>query len=45
MDDVLELAFPVLRHRLVPNFAAQAENRSADDLIARAIAELPRQRS
>ena len=45
MDDVLELAYPVLRHRLVPNFAAQAENRGADDLIARAIAELPRQRS
>jgi MoxR-like ATPase len=40
LDDVLALALPVLRHRLVPNFAAQSESRTADDLIARAIADL-----
>jgi MoxR-like ATPase len=40
-DDVRHLALPVLRHRLVPSFAAQAEGLSSDDLIRRAIEELP----
>ncbi len=33
LDDVNEIARQVLRHRLVTNFAAEAAERSADDLI------------
>ena len=33
LDDVREIARQVLRHRLVTNFAAEAAERSADDLI------------
>src|SRR5258707_3474797 len=33
LDDVKEVARQVLRHRLVTNFAAEAAERSADDLI------------
>jgi MoxR-like ATPase len=33
LDDVKEIARQVLRHRLVTNFAAEAAERSADDLI------------
>jgi len=32
-DDIRALAAPVLRHRVVTNFAAQAEGYSSDDLI------------
>ncbi len=34
LDDVKEVARQVLRHRLVTNFAAEAAERSADDLMA-----------
>ncbi len=34
-DDVVALAAPVMRHRLLLSFAAEAEGRSADDVIAR----------
>ncbi|QDT33827.1 AAA family ATPase [Thalassoglobus polymorphus] len=40
-DDVEILAFPVLRHRIVPTFNAEAEGVSVDDLIRRLIRELP----
>ena len=33
-DDVIALAAPVMRHRLLLSFAAEAEGRSADDVIA-----------
>jgi MoxR-like ATPase len=36
--DIDALAAPVLRHRIVPTFAAQAEGLSADALIARLVA-------
>lgn len=39
-DDILALAGPVLRHRLVPSFAAQSEGLREDDLILRALDEL-----
>jgi len=42
LDDVTILALPVLRHRIVPSFAAQAEGLSSDDIIRRAIDELPK---
>ena len=33
-EDVIALAGPVLRHRLLLSFAAEAEQKSADDAIA-----------
>ena len=36
------LAYPVLRHRIVPTFNAEAEGVSVDDLIRRLLKELPR---
>lgn len=41
LDDVKALAFPVLRHRIVPTFNAEAEGISVDDLIQRLLDEVP----
>lgn len=41
-DDVEILALPVLRHRIVPTFSAEAEGVSVDDLISRLLRELPK---
>lgn len=41
-DDVETLALPVLRHRIVPTFNAEAEGVSVDDLIRRLLRELPK---
>ncbi len=38
LDDVADVALPVLRHRVVVNFAAEAANRSATD-VCRQLAE------
>lgn len=40
-DDVEALALPVLRHRIVPTFNAEAEGVSVDDLIRRLLKEIP----
>ena len=40
-DNVAAVAPPVFRHRLIPNFAAQSEGLSADDIIEKIIAEIP----
>lgn len=40
-DDILALALPVLRHRIVPTFNAEAEGVSVDGLIQRLIQEVP----
>ena len=37
IDDVKSLALPVLRHRVLPNFNAEAEGVSVDDIINRVI--------
>ncbi len=42
IEDIEALALPALRHRLVPTFTAEAEGMSNDDLIRRALAEVPR---
>ena len=34
-DDILALAAPVLRHRLILSFAAEAEGVSPDQVVAR----------
>jgi MoxR-like ATPase len=40
LDDVRSVAAPVLRHRLVTNFHAEAEGVSRDDLIAELVESL-----
>jgi MoxR-like ATPase len=39
IDDVQTLAHPVLRHRIVPTFAAEADGITVDDLVTRLIKE------
>jgi MoxR-like ATPase len=40
-DDVAALAAPVLRHRLLLSFAAEAEQRSSDDVVVALLHALP----
>ncbi len=40
-DDIQALAKPVLRHRLVVNFAAESEGVTPDDIVERLIAITP----
>ncbi|GAA0715780.1 MoxR family ATPase [Dokdonella soli] len=40
-DDVKALAAPVLRHRLLLSFAAEAEQRSSDDVVTALLRALP----
>ncbi len=40
-EDVRAIALPVLRHRIFPNFNADAEGISADDIITRLIKHIP----
>ncbi|MGE0756947.1 MAG: AAA family ATPase [Pirellulaceae bacterium] len=40
-EDIQSLAKPVLRHRLVVNFAAQSEGITADDIVERLLAATP----
>jgi MoxR-like ATPase len=41
-EDVEALATPVLRHRMVPTFAAQAEGIDSDAIVRKLLKELPR---
>ena len=40
-DDVMQLAAPVMRHRLLLSFAAEAEQKSADDVVAVLLRSVP----
>ncbi|QWF14803.1 AAA family ATPase [Lysobacter capsici] len=40
-EDIAALAAPVMRHRLLLSFAAEAENKSADDVIAALLRGVP----
>ena len=40
-DDVRRVALPVLRHRILTSFAAQASGLSADDILKRLISHVP----
>jgi MoxR-like ATPase len=40
-EDVITLAAPVLRHRILLSFAAEAEQKSADDVIAALLRAVP----
>ncbi len=42
LDDIEALALPVLRHRVVPTFNAEAEGIKVDDIIARILKAVPR---
>ena len=42
IDDIEALAPPILRHRLVPTFNAEAECISVDDIISRILESIPR---
>ncbi len=42
LDDAEALALPVLRHRIVPTFNAEAEGIKVDDIIARIVKAVPR---
>jgi MoxR-like ATPase len=41
-EDIEALAYPVLRHRIVPTFNAEAEGITVDQIIGRLLAEVPR---
>ena len=40
-DDVRRVSIPVLRHRISPNFQAQAEGYNSDAIVSRLIEEVP----
>jgi MoxR-like ATPase len=41
-DDVESMALPIFRHRLIPNFAAQSEGMTADDITRKILAAIPK---
>jgi MoxR-like ATPase len=45
LDDLRRMAFPVLRHRLLVNFRAEAEGITPDDVTKRLLGEVPEPRS
>jgi MoxR-like ATPase len=42
-DDIRQVALPVLRHRIVTNFTAEAEGIKSDTIVKRLIEAIPRQ--
>ena len=41
-DDVAAVAPPILRHRIIPNFAAQSEGITPDDVVKRILEAIPK---
>lgn len=41
IEDVKKIALPVLRHRLILNFEAEAENKNKDEIIQEIISNIP----
>jgi MoxR-like ATPase len=41
-DDVAAVALPVFRHRIIPNFAAQSEGVTADDITRKILEAIPK---
>ena len=41
-DDIKSVAYPVLRHRIITNFNAEAEGIRSDDIVRRLIDMIPR---
>ena len=42
-EDIRQVALPVLRHRIVTNFNAEAEGVKSDDIVRRLLEHIPRQ--
>ena len=42
IDDVEAVALPIMRHRIVPTFNAEAEGITVDDIVTRIIKTIPR---
>ena len=40
-EDVKAVALPVLRHRIITNYSARADNVTPDDLVRRLLKEVP----
>jgi MoxR-like ATPase len=41
VEDIRELCLPILRHRIIPNFAARSEGMTSDSLIDMLLKEIP----
>jgi MoxR-like ATPase len=41
IEDIQALALPILRHRVIPSFAARSEGETSDTLIAKLLKEIP----
>lgn len=41
IDDIKAVALPVLRHRIIPNFAARSEGMTSDTLVSKLLEEIP----
>ncbi|MDA3960037.1 MAG: MoxR family ATPase [Planctomycetota bacterium] len=41
VEDVQTVALPVMRHRIIPNFTAQAEGYTSDDLVRKLLEAIP----
>ena len=41
IEDVQEAARPILRHRIIPNFAAQSEGLTTDDIVEKLLTTIP----
>jgi MoxR-like ATPase len=41
-DDVAAVALPIFRHRIIPNFAAQSESVTSDDITRKILAAVPK---
>ncbi len=41
-DDIATVAAPILRHRIIPNFAAQSEGITADDVVKKILEAIPK---
>jgi MoxR-like ATPase len=39
---VASVAIPIFRHRLIPNFAAQSEGVTSDDITRKILAAIPK---
>ena len=41
IEDIQAVCLPVLRHRIIPNFAARSEGMTSDILVERLLKEIP----
>ena len=41
IEDIQAVALPILRHRIIPNFAARSEGMTSDSLVERLLKEIP----